>query len=358
MGKETEGDNRERRRRAKEARDAGEPPASMGVTTGGSKQRRHVGHDAPHPERLEDRVLGKHDPEHALPNTRPGTPVIDELEPSLVPLEPGYWDTRFLQLDDRRVGYIDVGVGDEPLVLLHTFPLESRMWEYQFSPLSERYRLIAPDLMGFGRSDAPDTPSAYSMESWADDIAGVMADLELDRAVVIGTGLGAEVAFNLFRRHGDLVTTLVFADMRTEPDTPEERQQRDYQRDWLMRGGDVASLTDRWFELVAGDVWSRRAEAVKKAKQWAREAPRAGLIGALDAIDRRPDVWHDLMKVQVPALVVTGEGNLLVPPEMAEETAARIPRGSAVVLGGAGWFSNLESPGAFNDVLVEFLDAR
>ncbi|HEX3541343.1 MAG TPA: alpha/beta hydrolase, partial [Acidimicrobiales bacterium] len=90
-------------------------------------------------------------------------------------------------------------------------------------------------------------------------------------------------------------------------------------------------------------------------REWALEAPLVGLIGALDAIDRRPDVQHDLAKIDLPTLVLTGELNDLVPPAMAEAAAAAIPYGEAAVIAGAGWFSHLESPGPFNETVLSFL---
>ncbi|HEX3541374.1 MAG TPA: alpha/beta hydrolase, partial [Acidimicrobiales bacterium] len=305
MGKQMEGDNVERRRRAKEARDAGELPSAAGVTTGASKQRRHLPNDTPYPERIGSLVQGKQDPDHAGHRPRPGR----REEPAPAESPP---IRSSVVLEGRPISYLDGGTGDEPIVLVHTFPLSANSWEYQLPELGPSYRVVAPDLMGFGQSDGPSDPEAYSVESWADDVGAVMADLEIDGAPVIGVGLGADIAFNLFRRHHGVVAGLVLADFRSEPDTPEERDKRDRDKKWLAGGGDVTSLLDDWFALVAGDVWSRRAEVIQKAREWALEAPLVGLIGALDAIDRRPDVQHDLAKIDLPTLVLTGELNDLV----------------------------------------------
>lgn len=351
MGKQMEGDNVERRRRAKDARERGELPSAEGVTTGASKQRRHLSRQADHGERISAKVAGKQDPDHTSAHTRPGDG----------PSEPGTGgavNVSSVNLEGRRVSYRDAGVGDDPVVLIHGFPLEGAMWEYQLEALSDDHRLLAPDLMGFGGSDAPDDPGAYSVEAWADDVGGFVADLGLERAVVVGEGVGAHVAFEVFRRHAELVAALVLADMSTADDTDEDQGRRREEQARLVSGGDVESLADRWLQAVAGDPRSRRAEVVKKARQWIADAPRAGLVGALDAINRRPDITHDLSKIDVPTLVMAGSENPLVPRDALESTVRTVPNAEGVVVPGGGQFSNIESPGAFNRALAQFLDAR
>jgi pimeloyl-ACP methyl ester carboxylesterase len=103
-----------------------------------------------------------------------------------------------VMLGDIRIHYLDTGLPDADviLLLLHAFPLQAGMWDEQLRRFGDRYRLIAPDLKGFGGSDAPNDPAAYSVESYADDAAGLLSLLDLERAVVAGQGvLGGQVAW-------------------------------------------------------------------------------------------------------------------------------------------------------------------
>ena len=90
-----------------------------------------------------------------------------------------------VMLGDIRIHYLDTGLPDADviLLLLHAFPLQAGMWDEQLRRFGDRYRLIAPDLKGFGGSDAPNDPAAYSVESYADDAAGLLSLLDLERAV-------------------------------------------------------------------------------------------------------------------------------------------------------------------------------
>lgn len=117
------------------------------------------------------------------------------------------------------MNYVDAGAGGggPPVLLLHAFPLHSGMWQPQLDALRGRHRLIVPDLKGFGASDAPDDESAYSMANYADEVAALLAALEVEEVVVVGLSMGGYVAFSLLDRHRPLVTALVLADTRAGP---------------------------------------------------------------------------------------------------------------------------------------------
>ncbi|MBI5657137.1 MAG: alpha/beta fold hydrolase, partial [Geobacter sp.] len=93
-----------------------------------------------------------------------------------------------------QMAYDDTETG-LPLLLIHGFPLCRRMWRPQFNKLPRSgYRVIAPDLRGFGESDAPEGP--YSMDIFADDMIALLDYLEIDQAVVGGMSMGGYVLFN------------------------------------------------------------------------------------------------------------------------------------------------------------------
>ncbi|MDP9235725.1 MAG: alpha/beta fold hydrolase, partial [Actinomycetota bacterium] len=73
-------------------------------------------------------------------------------------------------VNGTRISYTDTGGDGIPVVLLHAFPLHAGMWQPQLDALGDRFRVIAPDLKGFGGSDAPDDAAGYSMDGYADDV--------------------------------------------------------------------------------------------------------------------------------------------------------------------------------------------
>src|SRR3954469_15908446 len=118
----------------------------------------------------------------------------------------------------------DTGSG-RPLVLLHAFPLSSAMWLAQREGLANGWRVITPDLRGFGGSPmADDEPS---LDVAADDVAALLDGLGLDRVVLGGLSMGGYVAMAFLRRHADRVGGLVLADTKAGADSPEGRANRE-----------------------------------------------------------------------------------------------------------------------------------
>src|SRR5438034_21907 len=101
-------------------------------------------------------------------------------------------------MNREYIAFDDTGSG-EPLVLLHAFPLDGRMWLAQKDDFSGTVRVIVPDLRGFGRS-AELTP-ARSIDDYADDVAALLDRLKLERATIVGLSMGGYIALSLARRH-------------------------------------------------------------------------------------------------------------------------------------------------------------
>ncbi|MDQ3983256.1 MAG: alpha/beta hydrolase, partial [Actinomycetota bacterium] len=140
-------------------------------------------------------------------------------------------------VDSRRIEYLDTGGAGTPVLLVHAFPLRAQMWEPQMESLGDRWRFIAPDLMGFGGSDGPDDASVYSVDSFAGDLKAVLDDLGIDRVVLVGLSLGGYVALAFLRRYRPLVSALVLADTRAEADPPEALEKRTNQQALIREQG-------------------------------------------------------------------------------------------------------------------------
>lgn len=256
-------------------------------------------------------------------------------------------------IDGTLVHYLDQGDGGPALVLLHAFPLRAAMWSPQLSALAAT-RVVAPDLLGFGASDAPDDLSAYSVDIWADLVAGLLDHLGLERVILGGLSMGAYAAFAFHRRHRSRLAGLVLADTRPGPDTPEAAERRRAQIDQVRERG-TAELVETLLGGLLGEYTRRhRAEVVAEARALMDSSP-AGFMGALDAMIRRPDSTPDLATIDVPTLVVVGEQDSLSPPDVARAMHAAVPGADLAVVPGAGHLSNLEAPAAFNAALADFV---
>lgn len=263
-----------------------------------------------------------------------------------------------LTIDDRRVHFLDEGPGDEPLVLIHTFPLSSRMWAPQLDALADDYRVIAPDLSGCGESDPPSEPDRHTIEAWADDVIALVQNLALERATLVGLSVGADVALAVTRRARESVGALLLASVRTEEPTPAEQQRWAEEAEWIAHGGDLDSIVDRLVVDLSGPDSPARAEVIKAARLMFEQASREGWIAGLNALQHRPDVLPDLHKIDVPTLIVAGGEDRLAPPDAAAELAARIPEAGAIEIPDAGHLVNMDAPALFTQAVLDVAAGR
>lgn len=259
-----------------------------------------------------------------------------------------------ITVDSRRIEYLDTGGAGTPVLLVHAFPLSARMWEPQIESLGDRWRFIAPDLMGFGGSDAPEDESGYSMDAFADDLAAVLRELGVDRVVLVGLSLGGYVALAFLRKHRSAVSALVLADTRAEADAPENVEKRTTQQG-LVREQGPGALTDGLIGALLGEPTREKKPDVVSNVRSLMENPAAGYVGALEAMKRRPDSTPDLASIDLPTLIVVGENDTLTPPELSRKMHEHVRDSRLVVIPEAGHLSNLEAPEAFNGALAEFL---
>ncbi|MDQ3986866.1 MAG: alpha/beta hydrolase [Actinomycetota bacterium] len=252
------------------------------------------------------------------------------------------------------ISYNDSGGDGTPVLLVHAFPLNGAMWESQVQTCGDRYRLLVPDLKGFGGSDAPDDPSAYTMDGFADDLKAVMDACGLDRIVLAGLSIGGYIAFAFWRKYSSSVAGLVLADTRAEPDPPEGVEKRTNQQNLVRSEGTEGLIEALTQALLSEKTRSNKPDVVDRAKQL-MDNPAAGFVGALEAMKNRPDSTGDLAAIDVPVLVIVGEEDAITPPTAAQAMDEKLPNSKLIAIPEAGHLSSLEGPEAFNGALAEFL---
>ena len=263
----------------------------------------------------------------------------------------------FAEVDGVRLHYSDVGAGEPALVLLHAFPLHSGMWAPQLEHLSANRRVVAPDFLGFGGSDAPDSMSRYTMLGYADLLAQLLDGLGLERVALAGLSMGGYVAFAFLRQYPHRVSALVLADTRAAADSNEVYERRTDQQDQVARIGTTALIEVLLGGLLSDHTRATRLELVEQVRRLMAN-PAAGFIGALEAMKHRPDATDELSGIAVPTLVVVGEDDALAPPDVARAMHERIPGSELAILPRAGHLSNLEAAEEFNAAVDDFLSRR
>lgn len=249
--------------------------------------------------------------------------------------------------------YDDVGPADgTPLLCIHGFPHDHRLWEPQRDALSKHYRVITPDLRGFGASG---TNGPYSMDQFADDLAALLTQLGIPRAVICGLSMGGYVALAFWRRHARHVRALIFADTKATADDDATRTKRQQLIQVAMHAGASAVADSQVTGMVGATTRADHPELVEHVRDMLAAAPVEGIVGALEAMMVRPDSTALLPTIGVPALCIVGDQDVISPVKDMRAMCAAIPHGELRVIDDAGHVSNVEQPDAFNEAVAQFV---
>ena len=256
------------------------------------------------------------------------------------------------RINDIQMAYTDAGIG-RPVVLIHGYPFNRTLWNEQVAALSNSYRVIAPDLRGFGESDASAGPA--TMNQMAQDVALLLDHLGIARATIAGLSMGGYVALAFYKQLPSCVRALVLADTRAQADSEEAKQTRAQQAEKALAEG-MAGIADAMLpKLLTPEIVSKRPEVVKRVRDMMLKTKPEGAAAALRGMAERDDQTDLLPKISVPVLILVGAEDAITPVADSEKMQQAIAGSRLVVLENAGHVSNIERTEQFNQALLEFL---
>ncbi len=239
-----------------------------------------------------------------------------------------------------------------PLVLLHGFPLDSRMWDEVVARLDD-VPVVTVDAPGFGGSPAPDDVAAAvsrspepSLETSADAVALTLRGAGIERAVVAGLSMGGYVVLALAERHRGLLAAVGLLDTKAEPDPEEARENRLRVAEAAERTGAeaVAGMADT---VLGETTLGERPEVVTRMREWLGQAPAVGIAWAQRAMAARPGRLTALEDLEVPGLVLRGAEDATSTQDAAQTMARALGGGAElVVVPRAGHMTAIEDPDA------------
>ena len=257
----------------------------------------------------------------------------------------------WIDVDGLRIAYERAGDGP-PLVLLHGYVGDGpATWRAQIDGLSDEFTVVAWDGPGAGRSSDP--PEAFSLEDYADCLAGFVRALGLHRPHVAGLSFGGVLALELHRRHPAVPTTLTLASAYAgwAGSLPAETVR--------LRLSQALALADlppaELVQALLPTMFSERAPPTCVAAFEA--AMRAFHPAGLRAMARASagDLRDALLRISVPTLLVYGDEDVRAPLAVGEHLHASIDGSTLVVLPGSGHVVTIDAPDAFNRAVRTFL---
>lgn len=241
-----------------------------------------------------------------------------------------------------------------PVLLVQGLGMNKNGWTLQRVAMATKFRTIAMDNRGAGRSSIP--TQTFTLEDMADDAVAVLDHYGVRDAHIVGASMGGAIAQILAVKHPDRVRSLTLActACRNLP----------WRSELLQHWADTANVrglrqwadeSARW--LVGPRSFRRLAPAIGWLGPFATFRPSRGFSAQVEAIlDTDDSMVAELGRINAPTLVVVGNQDILTPRGDSEEIAERIPQAELVVISGAAHGLMIEHASTFNRVVIDFID--
>jgi len=223
------------------------------------------------------------------------------------------------------------------------------MWEPQFASLIPHFRVIAPDIRGFGESQPP---SPWTMDEIADDLNDLLNRLGIESCAVAGVSMGGYIALPFWSKYPQRIRQLVLANTRARADNDKEKAARNEMIAAIQQNG-TAILPDRMLPRL---LKPNSPEAVVTAvRKMIENVNPLAATHAVIAMRDRFDFSSAVHRINCPTMVVTGEEDAIIRAEDSRALADSIPRSQFVQVPHSGHLGILDNPGEFNRALLELL---
>lgn len=251
--------------------------------------------------------------------------------------------------------YVEQAGSGEPVILIHGFTLDTRMWDDQFLPLAARFHVIRYDLRGFGRSALP-TSEPYSH---VDDLKALLDHLSLDRVHLVGLSKGGGVAIDFALTHPQYARTLVLIDSIVGGfPWSAEGSARDALVWQEARAGGITAAKASWlahplFTSAQRDpgVAARLAQIVEDYSGWhfVNQNHEGGLT---------PPAITRLSELTMPVLAIVGELDIPDFRAATDSICERVPQARKIIIPRAGHMANMEAPAPVTEAILGFFEAH
>jgi 3-oxoadipate enol-lactonase len=262
-----------------------------------------------------------------------------------------------LNVNGIDLAYSDVGAGNRPVLLVHGHPFDRTMWQPQIDFLKSSYRVVVPDLRGYGQSSLPRESRETRLETFAADCLALTDALGIRTFVLGGLSMGGQIVLEMFRQAPDRIDALLLADTFAGLDSPQRKQLRFTTADRLEQDGMAGYAREELTKMITPANAEQLPHVAAHVTKMMTSAPPSGAAAALRGRAQRIDYLPLLAQIRIPTLIVVGREDVYTPVALAEQLLQGISGSMLAIIDEAGHMPNLERPDAFNQVLGSWLQS-
>jgi 3-oxoadipate enol-lactonase len=251
--------------------------------------------------------------------------------------------------------YEEMGTGADTVVFSHSYLVDSTHFARQIEAISDRYRCIAYDHRGHGRSQV--TEGGYDMENLYNDGVAFIEALQCAPCHFVGLSTGGFIGMRIGIRRPELLKSLILMDTSADPE-PEENVKRYKLLMVIVRWLGWWPAIGKVMSLFFTEKFLRDPTRQDEVKEWKRRITSGNKKAGIQfgrGIFARAGVYEELSTITVPTLVMVGEKDMATPVAKAQRIAEKIPGARLLVIPGAGHLCTVEEPAAVTSVIEEFL---
>ncbi|MFC2114478.1 alpha/beta fold hydrolase [Bacteroidota bacterium] len=253
-----------------------------------------------------------------------------------------------------EIFFIDEGNG-EAIVLLHGFLETHEIWNNYIEKLSGKYRVLAIDLPGHGRSSV--LGEELSMDQIAEEVFIILEILGIHKCILVGHSMGGYAAIQFAAKYSRLLKGLVLFHTQVEADTEEEKMNRD-RTIRIVEQDHLDFVSNFTIQLFAPENVEPFKKEIDFLKTIAINTPKEGVIAALQGMKNRQDNLETLKKLRIPVLLIAGDMDSRIPVEKVKKQVEQAPKVRLEILHGVGHMGFVEAELETLKLIRNFADSN
>ena len=261
-------------------------------------------------------------------------------------------------VNGARLFYEEMGSGPQPIVFSHSYLVDGHHFAPQMQSLRDRYRCIAFDHRGHGRSEV--TEAGYDMENLYADAVALIEALKCAPCHFVGLSTGGFIGMRIAIRRAELLKSLILMDTSADPE-PQENLKQYRLLMFIVRWVGWWPVIGKVMPLFFGKKFLSEPARQHEVREWKSRimsSNKKAMMKFGQGIFGRAGVYEELSKINVPTLMMVGEEDIPTPVNKAKRIAEKIPGAKLVVISHAGHLCTVEEPGAVTAEIEKFLSVH